>query len=268
MDFSHSTTLGGTGLSVGRMGVASGYGAPTEAFEEAFERGCNYFYWGSRRTDAMAMAIRNLSSRRDELVIVIQTYSRSARLMESFFQKGLKSLGLDRAEVMLLGWHNTWPKRKIIDRALEMRDKGYFKFLALSGHNRPLFADLARDGRFDIFHLRYNAAHRGAEEEIFPHLPPETKEGGPGVVTYTATRWGGLMRAKWMPPGEAPPSAVDCYRFVLSNPAVDVVMTGPKNLAQMRENLGVLSSGPMDDAELTRMRRIGDHVHGHGKVFW
>ena len=44
-----SGTLGRTGLNVGRLGVAASYGAPAEAFEEAFERGCNYFYIGSGR---------------------------------------------------------------------------------------------------------------------------------------------------------------------------------------------------------------------------
>ena len=75
----------------GRLGVASSYGAPTEAFEEAFDRGVNYFYWGSMRKEAMARAIRNINSKgkRDELVIVIQSYSRSATLMESFYRKGL-----------------------------------------------------------------------------------------------------------------------------------------------------------------------------------
>lgn len=38
--------------------------------------------------------------------------------------------------------------------------------------------------------IRYNAAHPGAEREIFPHLG-------------------------------------DCYRFCLSSPYVDVVLTGP-----------------------------------------
>ena len=41
--------LGGTGLKVGRLGLAASYGAPAEAFEEAFEKGCNYFYLGSGR---------------------------------------------------------------------------------------------------------------------------------------------------------------------------------------------------------------------------
>ena len=31
-------------------------------------------------------------------------------------------------------------------------------------------------------------------------------------------------------------SAVDCYRFCLSNPHVDIVLTGPKNRLQLEEN--------------------------------
>ncbi|MBW2358978.1 MAG: hypothetical protein JRF21_09900 [Deltaproteobacteria bacterium] len=76
------------------------------------------------------------------------------------------------------------------------------------------------------------------------------------------------MNAKKMPPGEAPPSASDCYRFVLSNPAVDVCMCGPKDIAQMREALRTLKLGPLNQEEIERMRKIGDYVHAHtGKFF-
>jgi hypothetical protein len=43
MGFREPTILGGTGLRVCPLGVASSYGAPAEAFAEAFERGLNYF---------------------------------------------------------------------------------------------------------------------------------------------------------------------------------------------------------------------------------
>ena len=35
MTFNEPVVLGRTGLRVARLGIASGYGAPTEAFEEA-----------------------------------------------------------------------------------------------------------------------------------------------------------------------------------------------------------------------------------------
>jgi hypothetical protein len=42
MDQFKTTSLRQTGLKVGRLGVSASYGAPAEAFEEAFEKGCNY----------------------------------------------------------------------------------------------------------------------------------------------------------------------------------------------------------------------------------
>jgi aryl-alcohol dehydrogenase-like predicted oxidoreductase len=261
MSFEQRRVLGRTGLTVGRLGIASGYGAPTAAIEAAFERGCNYFYWGSRRTGAMAQAIRNICAqgRRDDLVIVIQSYSRSAWYLEVSCQKALRTVGLDGADVLLLGWHNNLPSNRIIDRALSMKERGLFRFLAVSGHHRPLFPRLAQDGRFDICHIRYSAAHRGAETEAFPDLQGQSR---PGVVTYTATRWGRLLNPKKMPPGESAPTASDCYRFVLSHPAVDVCMCGPKNTAQMNEALRTLDRGPLSPEEMDRMRAIGDFVHG------
>ena len=145
MDFKQRRILGRTGLSVGCLGIACSYGAPTEAYEEAFERGVNYFYWGSMRKKSMAQAIRNIikKGKRDELVIVIQSYSRSAVLLESFFRKGLRTLGIDTADVLLLGWFNERPSSRVMERVLAMREKGMFRFLGLSGHNRSLFPRLA-----------------------------------------------------------------------------------------------------------------------------
>jgi aryl-alcohol dehydrogenase-like predicted oxidoreductase len=267
MAFAEKRILGRTGLRVGPLGVAASFGAPAAAFEEAYERGCNYFYWGSMRKKGMCDAIKNLcgQGKREDLVIVVQSYSRSAPLMEVFLEKALQSLSLDHADILLLGWHNKVPAKRIIDKAMAMKEKGLVRYLALSGHNRSLFPRLAETDIFDLFHVRYNAAHRGAEQEIFPHIQGET---GPGVVSYTATRWGQLLNAKKMPPGEDPPSASDCYRFVLSNPGVDVCICGPKDEMQMREGLRSLELGPLTPEELIRMRKIGDYVHTHSIKFF
>ncbi len=267
MDLKQPRILGHTGLKVGRLGVAASYGASANAYEEAFEKGCNYFYWGSQRKIGMRNAIENICGRgkRDQLVIVIQSYSRSALLMDFFYKKALKTLGLDYADVLLLGWHNHHPTRRLLDKALKMKAQGMFRFLGLSGHNRRLFPQLAKEGLFDLFHVRYNAAHRGAEKETFSQIKTEPR---PGIITYTATRWGQLMNPQKMPPGQTPPSGSDCYRFVLTHSAVDVCMCGPKNLSQMREALKSLELGPLSADELERMHKIGDHVHNKSAKFF
>ncbi len=267
MDSFKTAILGQTGLRVGRLGVAAGYGAPTEAFEEAFEKGCNYFYWGSLRKNGMCQAIANIcrKGKRDELVVLVQSYSRSPYLMEVFLKKALKSLNIDFADILLLGWHNRRPSKRILDRCLRMQAAGLYRFLAISSHNRPLFPRLAEGNVFDIFHLRYNAAHRGAETEVFDKLKYKSR---PGIVCYTATRWGQLLNPRKIPPGESLLSASDCYRFVLSNPNVDVCMCGPRNQSQMKEALRSLELGPLTEEELARLRKIGDHVHQHSTVFF
>ena len=61
--FDAQIALGRTGLKVGRIGISSSYGTPAAAIEEAFDRGCNYFTYGSflrRRSSGMHAAIRQI----------------------------------------------------------------------------------------------------------------------------------------------------------------------------------------------------------------
>jgi aryl-alcohol dehydrogenase-like predicted oxidoreductase len=263
MDFKKKTTLGRTGLQVARLGISSSFGAPAAAFEQAFDQGCNYFTWGTfikGRSSAMRDAIRTIvrKGRREDLVIAMLSYAHSAFLTERFFVRGLRDLGVEYADILILGYYPRRPSQRVIDGALRLKDRGMARFIGLTSHNRKVFPQLHQEGLFDVFHIRYSAAHRGAEEETFPYLKGKDR---PGVVSFTATAWKRLLKAKKMPPGEQPPTAVDCYRFVLTNPAVDVCMMGARTIEQMRENLKVLDKGPMTKAELDRMRRIGDYIH-------
>lgn len=209
----------------------------------------------------MRSAIRNITAngKRNDLVVGMLTYAHRAWLTEHFFVKGLKSAGLEYADVLLLGWFPKRPPQKVIDGALKLKQKGLVRFIGLTSHNRKLFPELAKEGLFDIFHIRYNAAHRGAETETFPHLTGDDRS---GVVSFTATDWRKLLGKRKLPPGEKPLTAAECYRFVLSHPAVDVCMMGAKSIEQMRENLAVLDQGPLTAEEMERVQRIGRFVYG------
>ena len=264
MSFTRATTLGRSGLEVGRLGISSSFGAPAAAYEEAFERGCNYFTWGTfvrGRSRPMGSAIRNIiaAGKRDRLVVAVLTYAHNRWLTEHFFTKGLRAARLDYADVLVLGYFPKIPSQSVIDGALRLKEKGLVRSIGLTSHNRKLFTQLADDEIFDLFHIRYNAAHRGAETETFPHLDTPNR---PGIVSFTATDWRKLLNPKKMPPGSAPLTAAECYRFVLSHPAVDVCMMGAKNVEQMRENLKVLDEGPLTEEEMKRVTLVGKHVYG------
>ncbi len=255
--------LGRTGLEVSRLGLGSSFGAPQSAYERAYERGVNYFYWGSLRKDPMGSAIRNIAKKdRDGLVVCLQSYARFGWMVKRSTESALKSLGLDHAEVLLLGWHNSEPPDRIIDAAMALKEKGRIRHIAISSHKRSLFQDLTSDERYGIWHLRYNAVHRGAEREVFAGLDGVEREARPGVVSYTNTRWGHLCDPKKTPSGERTPTGTDCYRFALAQPAVDIAMCGPDNDEHMSQALHVLEQGPMSADELDWMRRVGDHIYG------
>lgn len=265
--FNTPVVLGRTGLSVGRLGISSSYGAPAAAFEEAFEKGCNYFVLGSfmkGRSKDMIAAIRNICNRgdRDKLVICMMEYTHSYLIGKNHFYKGLKKLGLDYVDVLMLGYYTRKPRKQVMNLARHLKEKEVVRHLALSGHHRKLFPMLMKDRDIDIFQVRYNAVNSGAEKDVFPFTGGENR---PGMVSFTATRWGQLLKESKMPEGEKPLTAGECYRFVLSNPAVDVCMTGARSLEMMRENLRTLDSGPLSEEEMSRVRRIGNHIYGKAR---
>jgi aryl-alcohol dehydrogenase-like predicted oxidoreductase len=252
-------TLGRTGLAVGALGISASYGVPAAAVERAFEAGMNYVYWGTLRRAAFADALRALAPKRDRMVLVLQSYNPFASGIVRSVERGLRRLGFDHADVLLLGmWNRPVPDR-IRAACRKLKERGLIRFVAASTHNRRVIATQAQDPDIDIFHVRYNAVHAGAERDVFPHLPQDRP---PGIVAFTATSWKQLLDPRRVPKGERVPTAADCYRFVLSNPAVNLCMTGPGTSEHVDDAIKALSMGPMTAEELAWMRRVGQFIYG------
>lgn len=247
---------------VHRLGLSFNFGLDGAGLEEALGAGLNYLFWNRVAGGSELREVIKGALRRDR-----EKYVLSAGAKLGFFRGGvrrgaealLRSFGVDYIDVFHLFWLGRMSALTPAVEAelLKLREEGLVRAIGISIHDRDRARQLVQTSPLDLFMLRYNAAHPGAETDIFAHYA----ERRPLTVAYTATSWRKLLKA---PKGwDGPPmTAGQCYRFCLSNDHVDLVLTGPKSIKQLRYNLAALDDGPLTAEEDEWMRRFGRAVHG------
>ena len=242
-----------------RLGLSGSFGLDEAGCREALER-VQYVFW-SPRMKGLTPALRAALARDRE------RYAVSAGPMLGYFpgsvrraaEAALRTLGVDYLDVFQLYWLGKMAAftGAVQAEMVKLRDEGKVRALGASIHDRPRAGRLAGESILDLLMVRFNAAHPGAEQDIFPHLAARR----PAVVAYTATAWRRLLRAPRGWNGRVP-TAGDCYRFCLTSPHVDVVLAGPRSTAELREDLAALDKGPLSADEMAFMREFGRAVHG------
>lgn len=237
--------------------------------ERAVERGVNYLNWCGH-PDGLSSAVAGMGSARRQVVVAAQFQSRSARDAEREFDSMLDELNTDFIDVLTLyyvesqgEWDELIAPGGAWEYLAEQKRHGRLKMIGLTSHQRALAAEWAQSEKLDLLMIRYNAAHRGAEREVFPvtRIP---------VVTFTGLRWKALLdRTPDDPPDFAPPSAVECYRFCLAHPSVAVALAAPGNRQELDEDLMLLDDwrAPEEHVRET-LRAHGDRVRKNAGVFW
>ncbi|MBF8259196.1 MAG: Aldo ket red protein [Actinobacteria bacterium] len=271
--------LGRTGIQVSPIALSAwsvraagkaGLKLSASDVERAFhEHGINTFLvtWQMRE---VAEGVRRLvrAGHRDELVLITEVGIPTAGFISRGFEKNARALGVEMFDVVLLGWvqahwyvtGKSWPAM------LRLKEEGKTRAIGFSSHNRLLAARLAREIEVDVLMIRYNAAHRGAEREVFAAFGDDR----PAFIAYTATRWGMLLQP--LPKAGFPKgmTAPECYRFALSHPSVDMVLCAARTPGEVREDVAGLLEGPLDPSRHAEACRYGDAVHAaaRGGLRW
>lgn len=265
--FTH-TILGKTGLAVHRLGFSATYRPGRKTVRRAIDAGLNYFFCYGMDTQMLSI-LRELSPSERQRIVISSGVFKLGPLRPNLrrgLERRLRQLKTDYIDIFLmLGAMKLADFSDEIRSELEnFREEGKVRFIGVSGHDRNLLGRWAAEGSVDVVMMRYNAAHRGAEQEIFPHL----QKHNPGIVGYTATRWRYLLRRpKGWPKESRIPTAGECYRFVLSNSNVHVVLTAPSNIKQLNANFAALESGPLNPEEYDYLCKVGDAVRHKKKLF-
>ena len=256
-EFAHRRILGKT---VHRLGISASYGLDEAGVRTAIDLGANYIFWSPIKRFLRGIIRDTVMRDRERFVLatgpILGYFAGSVRRST---ERMLRASGSDYLDVVQVFWAGTMSRLSpsVVRELVRLREEGKARAVGVSIHDRKRAAELAAKGPLDFFMIRYNAAHPGAEVDIFPHLPAKK----PVIVAYTATAWRKLLTP---PKGWTGPAATagDCYRFCLTNPDVDVVLSAPKTVAQLRENMQALARGPLSGEEMAHMRALGTAVHG------
>ena len=261
------------GKPVCRLGLAS-HGATAVTPDDihyALDRGVNFLNWAGDE-DVFSRTIAGLGRRRDDVIVCVQFAARTAADAAEELRSVLSAIHSDYVDILTFyyveeaaEWQELTSPGGALEYCRAARRDGSVRRLGVTTHQRPLAADMARSGKLDLLMIRYNAAHRGAETEVFP----ATDAAGLPVIAYTALRWGGLLRpTPDDPPGFTPPAAPAWYRFVLQNPAVTVTLAAPHDRRELDEDLTVLdATAPLTPEEYERLAEHGRRVRRHGGGF-
>jgi predicted aldo/keto reductase-like oxidoreductase len=235
------------GKPVCRLGFASRIGsvlAPEDA-HHAIECGVNFLNWPGS-VDILSQAISELGEARERVIVCAQFEARKTDEAAMELRRMLADLKTDYLDIVTFyyveeskEWEQLIAPKGALSYCEAARRDGLIGKLGMTTHQRGLAAEVARGGRLDLLMLRYNAAHRGAETEVFPLTDSLSMP----IVAYTALRWGALLHSTPDdPPGFLVPPAPSWYRFVLQCPSVGMVLMAPSNRAELDEDLSTLGS--------------------------
>ena len=257
-----------------RLGLATRGNTSLEADEVDFAmtRGVNYLNWCGH-VDGMSTAIGRMDAQqRRKVVIAVQLLARTASAARREIKDMLGALGTDYIDVVTYYYvehAQEWEQISAADGAAaalaEAKANGVVRCIGLTSHQRPLAAEIAGQGDIELLMIRYNAAHRGAEKEIFPLATAREIP----VVAYTAVRWGALMRpTPDDPKGFTPPGAPAWYRFVLCQPAVTAVLMAPNSGSELAEDLLLMDNWQgLSESEYMALCDHGQRVYRHAGRF-
>lgn len=265
--------LGRTGLWVSPLGLATfgfraagplGLKLTADDFERAYyDYGINTFL-ANKVTPAIDEGIRRLirAGHRDDVVVAMEVGLPFAGSVRRGLERYLRLLGTDRVDILIYGWvRRRWHVRPTVWHEMEqLRAAGRARAIGFSSHNRVMATELALALRPDVLMIRYNAAHRGAEREVFGPLEA-MGEARPAIIAYTATRWGMLLEPVPERGFAQPMTGAECYRFALGHPSVDMAWCAARTMEELGEDVAGVLEGPLAPDRLAEVQRFGEAVH-------
>lgn len=268
------TQLGRTGMTVGRVGFGAiklplvDEDTAAEALNAALDLGINFIDTARGYKDSEAKIGRALADRREEYYLATKSKKTDADGMRSELEESLAALRTDRVDLFQLHsisspdkWREAMAPGGALEGARRAQGEGLAGHVGITIHrDLRVMRDAVACGEFETIMLFYCPPDT---EGVAPEILPLVAESGMGMIAMKALSGGMLVSEGFEDgrrAGDEDPLVSACLRFVLSHPAVDVVIPGMRNVHEVRQNARVGAEfAPMDDAERDALiRNIAD----------
>ena len=212
---------------------------------------------------------------------------RKAALMQSV-EESLRLLRRDHIDILMIHepdrpkqydwWEDyenfTGPVTEVLH---QLKRDGTIRFTGLGGTTAYELAHLINTGSFDVVLTAFNYSLLWREAAIA--VLPAAKAQNMGIVMGSPLQQGGLSRryddevnhgARWLSPPRRKqyqalyafldeiglPITEAAMRFVISNPDISCVLTGPRTAREVEENVAAVEKGPLPPDLLKRLDEI------------
>jgi aryl-alcohol dehydrogenase-like predicted oxidoreductase len=169
----------------------------------------------------------------------------------------------------------------VVDLLQELKQEGLVKYIGLGGTTAYPLARIMATGQYDVVLTAFNSSPLWREAMIA--VMPEAQKQNMGVFLASPTQQGWLARrfdkeiehgALFLsPPRRAQFKAlyalcddcrieipVLCLRWALGVPGVTSVLTGPRTVAQLEQNIQAVEQGPLPEEVNKRLDEIAEMV--------
>jgi aryl-alcohol dehydrogenase-like predicted oxidoreductase len=208
--------------------------------------------------------------------------------IKASIENSLKLLGTDHFEMFMIhepdrpGLTDWWTdmlkvEGPVLDVLTDYKEQGIIKGIGLGGTSVTELSHLVKSGKFDVVltAFNYSILYREASDVIID----EAHRLGMGVISGSPLQQGGLATkydavydesVYWLHPKRRQ-QLKDLYalcddlnmtvadmaiRFVASNPKVDTILMGARNVTELEQNVASIEAGPLPAEVLARLDEI------------
>jgi aryl-alcohol dehydrogenase-like predicted oxidoreductase len=200
-------------------------------------------------------------SDRGSLRVIAGTFEADGDGVRRDAERALRALEVERLALFLLFWVQSWDRLcpDVLEVLERLKKEGKTVAYGLSTHQRPLALEAIEAG-WDPVMVRHSAAHRGAEEKVFPRAA----EIGTSLITFNNTCYGRLLQSWADRPAV---TAADCSRYTLAQPGVRCCLSAPATVAQLDENLAALRDPTLPEERRVHLLTRGDALYRQETMF-